>query len=91
LTKASRITSAGLPSPSWPELFAPQHHAIPSVAIAQVWDRPAPTGLHAIAAPDPLRATAVGRRAIAKLTGSVLSPAVQLIGGGDVARMKGAD
>ena len=40
-----------VPSPSWPLQFAPQHHSVASVRMAQVWPYVVDTNAHVVAVP----------------------------------------
>src|ERR1044071_9700672 len=43
ITWTGVVRSVVLPSPTWPKLLRPQHHAVPSLRIAQLWPSPAAT------------------------------------------------
>src|SRR6266536_107850 len=43
--------SVVVPSPSWPSMFQPQHHTVPSVFSAHVWPRPSVTVAQSVVCP----------------------------------------
>lgn len=45
-TKIGVRRESCVPSPNWPELLSPQHHAVLLVEIAQLWDWPVDTDAH---------------------------------------------
>src|SRR6266487_4592687 len=51
LTCTGTGLSVVVPSPSWPSMFQPQHHTVPSVFSAHVWPRPSETVAQSVVCP----------------------------------------